>query len=87
MAHYLFTCSHTYDLGSSGDLDDADLDDLIANPETAPGYAWCQACTAWRPVVDVVSAGSREPSGASGESTVQAAVADYAHPAAVNAQP
>jgi hypothetical protein len=52
MAHYLLSCSHNCLLD---DLDDAELDDLIANPDTASGYAWCQSCTTWQPVVELVA--------------------------------
>ncbi|WP_329072662.1 hypothetical protein [Amycolatopsis sp. NBC_01480] len=51
MAHYLLACTDTHSLD---DLDDATLDDLSANPDTLPRYVWCESCTTWQPVAELV---------------------------------
>jgi hypothetical protein len=51
MAHYLLACADTRSLD---DLDDTTLDDLIANPDTVPRHVWCESCTTWQPVADLV---------------------------------
>lgn len=64
MAHYLLACADTHSLD---ELDDATLDDLIADPDTVPRYVWCEACTTWRPVAElVVSTATATRGGSSG---------------------
>ncbi len=52
MAHFLLRCSHTRPLDET---DDAEVGELVDNPESIPRFVWCDACTVWQPVSDLVS--------------------------------
>ncbi|SFB63114.1 hypothetical protein SAMN05216266_13325 [Amycolatopsis marina] len=52
MAHFLLRCFHTRSLDET---DDAEVGELVDNPESIPRFVWCDACAIWQPVSELVT--------------------------------
>ncbi len=53
MVHFLLLCSHTRCLDEIGD---AEIAELVENPQSIPRYVWCDHCVTWQPVAELVTA-------------------------------